>query len=237
MTLIDPATGWFEVVEIPNKKSGTLADLLVKVWLCRYPLPRNIIMDNGTEFKNEFYSRFRNFGITPKITSVKNPQANGVLERVHQTLGSMLRTKQFDTLEKSETSQWDSVLASVAWAVRSTVHTTLGATPGQLVYGRDMIYPLKYVAEWDILQKRRINAIDSANQKENKSRVDYDYQIGDKILLDDREIQRKLNCHTKGPFSVEAVHANGNLTISHGVYTERVNIRRCTPYHSRNKKV
>ena len=193
-------------------------------------------MDNGTEFKKDFYTEFNKYGIKPKITTVKNPQSNGVLERIHQTLGNMLRTKQFDMLPKTETGQWDSILASIAWAVRSTVHTVLGATPGQLIYGRDMIYPIEYVAEWDTLQQRRAKAIETANKKENKSRVEYDYSIGDKILLDDREIQRKLNCHTRGPFKVEAVHANGNLTISHGVYTERVSIRRCTPYHTKTIK-
>ena len=55
MTLIDPATGWFEIVEIPDKKSQTLATLLVRVWLSRYPLPQKLIVDNGTEFKREFY--------------------------------------------------------------------------------------------------------------------------------------------------------------------------------------
>jgi len=48
MTFIDPATGWFEIVEIPDKKSGTLSQLLEQVWLTRYPRPSKIIFDNGT---------------------------------------------------------------------------------------------------------------------------------------------------------------------------------------------
>jgi len=233
MTLIDTATGWLEIVEIPNKNSQTLATLLVRVWLSRYPLPQKLIVDNGTEFKREFYDELTKFGIKPKITTVKTPQANGVLERVHQTVGNMLRTKQFDMLPKTKSGQWDDILASVAWAVRSTTHMVLGSTPGQIVYGRDMLFPLKYVAEWDVLQKRREHSVETANVKENKSRVEYDYKVGDKILLEDKEIQRKMNCPTKGLFIVKTVHANGNLTISRGIFTERVNIRRCTPYHSK----
>ena len=38
-------------------------------------------------------------------------------------------------------------LGSVAWAICSTHHTTLQATPGQLVFGRDMLLNLKFVAD------------------------------------------------------------------------------------------
>jgi hypothetical protein len=34
-------------------------------------------------------------------------------------------------------------------AIRSTYHTTLQATPCQLVFGRDMIYNIAFRANWD----------------------------------------------------------------------------------------
>ena len=39
VTMIDPATGWFEVEEIPNKESITVAEQVDKYWFCRYPRP------------------------------------------------------------------------------------------------------------------------------------------------------------------------------------------------------
>ena len=92
MTFIDPATGWFEICEIPDKKSDTMSALLDTVWFSRYPRPRRIIFDNGTEFKKDFRHIFKSYGIKTKPTAVKNPQANGILERVHQVLSNMLRT-------------------------------------------------------------------------------------------------------------------------------------------------
>jgi len=41
--MIDPATGWFEIVEIPNKKADEIANLLEQTWLVRYPWPQNVI--------------------------------------------------------------------------------------------------------------------------------------------------------------------------------------------------
>ncbi len=53
--------------------------------------------DNGSEFKLHFERLCDSYGIKRKPTTVKNPQANAVLERVHQVLGQMLRTAELDS--------------------------------------------------------------------------------------------------------------------------------------------
>ena len=85
--------------------------------------------------------------------TIKNLQANSILERVHKVLANMLRAKNIANLQLNPDEPWTEVLASVAWEIRSTYHTTLEATPAQLVYGRDMIYPIQYIAEWDLIRK------------------------------------------------------------------------------------
>jgi hypothetical protein len=50
----------------------------------------------------------------------------------------------------NEEDPWSSFLAATARAIRSTYHTTLHATPTQLVFGRDMILNIKFKADWAI---------------------------------------------------------------------------------------
>jgi len=230
MTFIDPASGWFEVAEVKGKKSVHISHLLHDTWLARYPRPERVIVDNGSEFKKDFRPLLRDLGIKLKPTTVRNPQANAVLERVHQVLGNMLRTKNIRELDLNPDDPWTEVLASVAWAIRSTYHTTLGATPAQLVYGRDMVYPLQYIAEWDIIRKRKQSLIDKSNTTENRKRVKHTYNVGDKILKTVDIIQRKLDNPTVGPFSITQVHNNGTVEIKKGVTRETVNIRRIKPF-------
>jgi hypothetical protein len=45
LTMIDPASGWFEIVEIPTKQADFIANLLEFHWLTRYPWPTKIRMD------------------------------------------------------------------------------------------------------------------------------------------------------------------------------------------------
>ena len=47
LTMIDLATWWFEVVQYKNKKSATIANVVEKKWLCRYPYATIITSDRG----------------------------------------------------------------------------------------------------------------------------------------------------------------------------------------------
>jgi hypothetical protein len=37
LTMIDPATGWLEIVEATNKSATSIQDLFHNTWLARYP--------------------------------------------------------------------------------------------------------------------------------------------------------------------------------------------------------
>ncbi len=68
-------------------------------------------------------------------TTVKNPRANGILERVHQVLGQMLRTAELDMAHSVTPNDVDVFLDNTAWAIRSTYHTVLKAYPGAAIFG------------------------------------------------------------------------------------------------------
>ena len=63
------------------------------------------------------------------------------------------------------------LLGSVAWAICSTHHTTLQATPGQLVFGRDMLLNLKFVADWEAIKLRKQRDVNKNNSRENSLRI------------------------------------------------------------------
>ena len=96
------------------------------------------------------------FAIKPTPTTIKNPQANAILERLHQVLGDMLRTKNLEQYNFDDVDPWGELLASVAWAIRSTHHTTLQASPAQLVFGRDMLLDMKFIADWEAIRLRKL---------------------------------------------------------------------------------
>jgi hypothetical protein len=89
------------------------------------------------------------------IWSKRNPQSNAILERIHQTIGNMVRTFEVEYQPIDENDPWSGILSAVAWAVGSTYHTTLQSMPGQLVFGRDMIWDIAHVADWQYIKQRK----------------------------------------------------------------------------------
>jgi hypothetical protein len=160
-----------------------------------------------------------------------NPQSNGIIERVHQVLGNALRNFELATRELDEQNPWDEFLSSAAFAIRSTHHMTLGASPTQLVFNRDMFLPIHYVADWTRIRLRRQKEIEKSNLRENSSRIQHEYKKGDSVLLTTPGILPKLNSPRTGPYEVVNVHNNGTVTIRKGHVQQRVNIRRIIPYH------
>ena len=232
MTMIDPATSWFEVARIKTKTSKEAQRIFDSYWLARYPRPQEVGFDNGSEFKHLFQELCDNMGIKTKPTTDYNPQANAILERVHQVLGNQLRTFELEEREFTEEEEtFEPFLTACAYAIRCTQHTTLQATPGQLVFGRDMILPIKFHADWALITQRKQNLIDESNIRENKKRIDHTYKKGDQVLLTKPGLLRKLSTPRTGPYLVQQVFPNGTVTITKGVVTQRVNIRRITPYN------
>jgi hypothetical protein len=72
-----------------------------------------------------------------------------------------------------EKDPWGPFLSSTVYAIRSTLHTTLKATPGQLVFGRDMVLPIKLMADWGVSEQHRQKEMGRNNRRENASRTIY----------------------------------------------------------------
>ena len=109
----------------------------------------------------------KEFNLDVKPTTVRNPQANAILERVHQTIGNMIRTFQvYNRDDLDEEDPWSGILSAVMFAMRSTYHTTLEATPMQLVFGRDAILPIFHQADWQYIKAKKQRLINMNNQRE-----------------------------------------------------------------------
>ena len=91
--MIDPATSWFEMAEVKDKEAITVASIIEQVWLTRYPWPSIIIFNQGKEFMGEFAEMVsQDYGIKQQGITVRNPQANAVIEQIHQTIANIICT-------------------------------------------------------------------------------------------------------------------------------------------------
>ena len=238
LTMIDPATGWFEVKDIKKKTAINIANILEHVWLTRYPWPQMLQYDKGSEFMAEFAEMIENdYGIKRKGSTTRNPQANAIIERIHQTLGNIIRTFELHKSNMTPKESWDGILSAAMFALRATYHTTLQATPMQLVFGRDAILNTQFEADWKLIKLRKQKLIHYNNQKENKNRIQHQYKVGDKVLHNVTKglVKPKYGQNPyEGPYTVRKVNDNGTLTVQMGPVLETINIRLLKPFREKN---
>ena len=238
LTAIDPATGWIEVFDIETKRADQLANTFEMEWLCRYPWPQVMTLDNGKEFMKEFSQTIKSdYGIKMRHITKRNPQANSMVERCHQTIGNIIRTFTDHFGELDEERPWQGIIAAAKFACHATIHTTLNASPTQLVFGRDAILNTRYEADWNVIRERKQKRINYNNQKENAKRIQHTYQVNDKILVRDKapgEVDNKYGTpEWEGPYTVVRHNKDtGTVYARLGAITQPFNIRKIKPYHT-----
>jgi transposase InsO family protein len=120
LTMIDPATGWFEVKDVVSPSAEDCMAAFDDVWLSRYPRPEYLGYDGGSEYKNVFNDMRVNYGLSKSQSTAYNPQSNGVIERVHQVLNNCIRTYEMEERELDERDPFGPFLAAAAFAIQST---------------------------------------------------------------------------------------------------------------------
>jgi RNase H-like domain found in reverse transcriptase/Reverse transcriptase (RNA-dependent DNA polymerase)/Integrase zinc binding domain len=235
VTMIDPATSWFEMKQVKDKEAITVASAVEQTWLTRYPWPTQVIFDKGKEFLGEFAAMVSNdYGIERKGITVRNPQANAIIERIHQTIANIIRTFEVQKDPYLDPDDpWSGILAATMFAVRATYHTTLQATPSQLVFGRDAILNTKFEANWNLIRTQKQKMIRKNNQKENSKRIAHEYKAHDRVLCVGKPTLSKFGKSPwEGPYEIVKVNNNGTVRLKKGIIIETINIRQIKPYHN-----
>ena len=158
--MIGLVTNYCELIRIDNKSTAHVGQKFENKWLSQYPRPQSCIYDQGNGFLGfRFQQHLHRYNIHSKVSMVKNPQSNAMAECLHQTVTNILRSTHYANPPDSQLEAEllvDTALQQATYAMCTTVHTTLKATPGSLVYQRDMILNILVVADLlDITSRRQ----------------------------------------------------------------------------------
>jgi transposase InsO family protein len=235
LTMIDMVTNLVELVRLDNMTAAHVGLLFETQWLARYPRPLYCVHDQGTEFTGYQFQRvLARHDIRPRPITTKNPQANSICERMHQTIGNNLRAMvALNPPQGVETANQmvDTALANCLYATRAAFHSSLHGSPGSLAFGRDMVLDIPVIADWLTIQQHRQQLIDQRLVTANRKRISYDYQVGDEVLKLAYKPDKLSARADDGPYTIETIHTNGTVTIRLDENTlERINIRRLRPY-------
>ncbi len=88
-----------------------------------------------------------------------------------------------------------------------------------------------FVADWHKIGEQRQSLTNQGNQHENAKDIDYNYKVGDKVLLINEGILRKAeSAYGKEPWTITTVHTNRTIRIQHRTRMEQLSIQRVQPF-------
>ncbi|GKV01686.1 hypothetical protein SLEP1_g14226 [Rubroshorea leprosula] len=136
---VDYFTKWVEARSLSSLTSKKVEDFVFSSIICRYGIPNQIVVDNGTQFNCTSFRDFcSSYGIKLQFTSVYHPESNGMVESVNKCILEGIKPR----LEQHK-AKWADELNNVLWAYRTTSRTATGETPYHLAFGIEAVIPIE----------------------------------------------------------------------------------------------
>ncbi|XP_064098186.1 uncharacterized protein LOC135209441 [Macrobrachium nipponense] len=131
LTVLCPTTRFPLAIPIKNISARTIIVNLLKIFTI-FGFPKELQCDQGTNFTSDLFKQtLKQLNISHIFASAYHPQTNGALERVHQTIKSLLRKYICETGR-----DWDEDLDLLMYVLRSTPNESTGISPFEMMFGR-----------------------------------------------------------------------------------------------------
>ena len=223
LTLVDYATRYPDAIPLKDITASAVADGLVEMF-ARYGVPAELISDQGSNFMSQLVNELLlKLGVKKLETSCYHPQANGLVERFHATLKSMLKKFVSD-----EPKNWDKFLPYLLFAYREVPEVSTGFSPFELLYGRSVRGPLailkeswtgelhegENVVEYVLNAREKMSKMadvvqENLTKSQTRQKTYYDktargkkYEAGEEVLVMLPSASSKLTSTWQGPFPV-----------------------------------
>ena len=137
LTYIDMATRLPEAVPLRKTTTRVVIDQLRTIF-CRNGFPTTIVTDNGPQFTSALFEKLlKDKGIAQVKVSQYHPQGNGVVERMHGTMNSIIAR----SVDKK--GNWAEIVPMCLYFLRCTPNRSTGVSPFLLKHGWEPVTPLQ----------------------------------------------------------------------------------------------
>ena len=168
LTIMDLTTRYPEAFPIADITAATVAENLIR-FFSTFGFPKELQSDCGTNFMSELMQvLLHKLGIKQLKSTPYHPESQGVLERYHQNLKTMMKSY---CLEHKE--DWDFGIPLLLFATREVPVTSLGFSPFELIFGHEVRGILKLVKE---------TMLDETNEFLVSNLLDYWTNIREKLM-------------------------------------------------------
>ncbi|XP_047485268.1 uncharacterized protein LOC125036565 [Penaeus chinensis] len=234
LTIMCCSTRYPDAIPLRSITAKTVVPALTKFFTI-FGFPKVLQSDQGSNFTSKLFKDvMKEWGVMQQFSTIYHPESQGALERFHQTFKCML-TK----FCKENNKDWDDSVPFVLYAARSAKQESLGYSPNELLFGKNIHGPIDMLYESLINEKNEFNLCDyvtklrdrlskvrefamkNLNVAQTKMKRVYDknakyrhFEIGDKVLLFLPCRKQPLQARFEGPYKVLEKVNDLNYVIS-----------------------
>jgi exodeoxyribonuclease III len=226
LTVIDHFSRYPLAIPIASRRQDAVVHALHRHLVCVFGPPMLLLSDLEKSFVSKVTKGLlAKMGITKLDTSGYQPQANGCVERFHRYLNATLTM-----FVNSHKNDWADYIDSVLYAYRTSVCTSTGYSPFQLMFGRKARMPpdLLYTADPHLLEeegkrnitvsesmkeayrfarRRQLKVATANKERRDKGRKNIRFDPGDLVLFVDKTADKE------GPGKFQFVFSGPHLVI------------------------
>ncbi|CAM8877242.1 unnamed protein product [Rhodiola kirilowii] len=241
LVAVDYVSKWVEAIASPTCDAKVVAKLFKKVIFPRFGVPRTVISDGGSHFKEkQFGALLKKYAVYHKIATPYHPQTSGQVEVSNREIKVIL-----EKTVGSSRKDWSSKLDDALWAYRTAFKTPIGMSPFRLIYGKPCHLPVeleyksfcvvrelnfnmktageKRLLDLNELDKIRLDSYENSKIYKQKQKKSHDKKIlrkefneGDQVLLFNSRLRLfpgKLKSRWTGPFKIQKVFEDGHANL------------------------
>lgn len=257
LTLVDYATRYPEAVALKNIETETVAEAMVSMF-SRLGIPEEILSDQGSQFTSGLMREIsRLLSMRQLTTTPYHPQCNGLVERFNGTLKTMLRR-----LCVERPKDWDRYIDPLLFAYREAPQESLGFSPFEMLYGRNLRGPMKILRElwtkeqsepevrttyeyvvdlrnrlqdtWDLAHEQLAKAQKSQKKFYDLKSRERRFKVGERVLVLLPTSENKLLVQWKGPYPVLDVIGDSDYKIHLPTRDRIFHVNLLKKYHERS---
>ena len=258
LTIVDYATRYVEAIPLKSITTVDVAEALLSVY-SRVGIPNEVMSDLGPQFVSRLMREVSRLLSIQQVTSSRyHPMCNGLVERYNGLVKTALRR-----LCADEPREWDRYLPALLFALREIPSSSLGYSPFELLYGRNVRGPMdvlkelwtkedvtpelkdeyEYVIElrerlvksWETAQETLKGAAGRYKEYYDRNARKRKLSVGDQVLILLPTEHNKLMLQWRGPFPVVGVKYEYDYIVDVEGVSKTYHINLLKKYFSREE--
>lgn len=230
VTIICELTKYLVTIAIPNKEANTVAKAIVESFVLKYGLMKEILSDNGTEYKNAIVGEIcKMLDVKQNFSTAHRHETVGAVERNHRFFNEYIRAY------VNNMSDWEEYLHYFTFCYNIGTHDSFENkySPFELVFGKKALLPkfvektvIDPVYNFDNFAKESKYKLHTAHKyaqelltkSKIRNKMYYDKQmkaidvsIGDKVYLKKEPYDKHKPIYS-GPLTIQSI-AEPNVVL------------------------